>query len=82
VATEVRHQARLRDGAAGNVKQNSEVFTSAESFHYFLTELELLVASGSIAWSVTSLTAARRRLAKLTITLGQIGRRSQNKASS
>jgi hypothetical protein len=57
-------------------------FTASESFHYFLTELELTVASGRIDWTVTSAAAARRRLVKLMATLGQSGAWPKNNGPS
>ena len=71
----------LQRRLSGKEKSHPEVFTSSESFHYFLTELELVVASGRIAWSITSVTAARRRLVKLVAALGQIGAYAKNGSS-
>jgi len=53
-------------------KTPPETFTSDESFHYHLTELELIVASGTITWSATSANAARRRLDRLSATLDEV----------
>lgn len=55
-----------------------ETFTSLENFHYLLTELELLVASGAIKWSVVSVIAARLRVDKLAATIHQVATRFEN----
>ena len=49
-----------------------EVFTSYENFLYLLAELELAIASGKIEWPEASVTAAWRRLDRLTAAVRQL----------
>ena len=42
-----------------------EAFTSDETFHYHLTELELVVASGKVRWTADSANVAHARLIKV-----------------
>jgi hypothetical protein len=49
-----------------------EAFSGNEIFHYFLTELELVVASGTIRWTAASTIAARSRLDKLAAMIDQL----------
>jgi hypothetical protein len=46
-------------------KAPPEAFTSDETFHYLLTELELVIASGTFRWTADSAIAARHRLLKV-----------------
>jgi hypothetical protein len=46
-----------------------ETFASDEIFHYHLTELELIVASGKIRWTANSAREARRRLVAVIATI-------------
>lgn len=78
VAARKSWKRRVPGSIAGNEKLRVQAFTSFENFHYFLTELELVVASGSIVWSVASVTAAQRRLVKLLADLGQVEDQSEN----
>jgi hypothetical protein len=61
-----------------NEQSRPEVFTSAENFDYFMNELELVVASGSIVWPGLSMAAAQRRLVILVAALGQTTVRSED----
>jgi hypothetical protein len=82
VVTGKVRQRRVLRGKGKKETSRPEPFTGFESFHYFLTELELVASSDSIAWTPTSITAARRRLTKLLATLSQIGVPSRNGESS
>lgn len=55
-----------------NRKAPPETFSGNEIFHYFLTELELIVASGTIRWTAASTVAARNRLDKLAAMMDQL----------
>ena len=52
-------------------------FTNDEIFHYFLTELELIVALGKIRWSPEAAQAARHRLDRLSATMNQLALQSK-----
>ena len=57
---------------------SSDTFTSHEIFQYLVTELELVVASGTIKWTLASAIAARNRLDALVAALHQVGTRLGN----
>jgi hypothetical protein len=50
-----------------------EAFTTDEIFHYLLTELELVIVSGTFRLPADSALAARRRLLKVADTIAPIG---------
>ena len=46
-------------------KLQPDVFTGHERFVYLLTELELIVGSGAVNWTATSVIAARDRVDRI-----------------
>lgn len=55
-----------------------EAFTNYENLLYLLTELELVVESGTINWSAPSAAAVWRRLDQLTATMHLLVTRIEN----
>jgi hypothetical protein len=53
-------------------------FTRYENFLYLLTELEMIIGSGKIEWSVASAIVARHRLDKLTAAVHQLVSQLEN----
>jgi hypothetical protein len=51
-------------------RSRPEAFSSDETFHYHLTELELVVASGKVTWTADSANAAHVRLIKVAAMIG------------
>ena len=49
-----------------------EAFSDYEGFIYLLAELELVIESGTIGWSVATATATKRRLEELAARMDRI----------
>jgi hypothetical protein len=59
-------------------KSLQEAFTGYESFIYLLTEIEIVVESGTVNWSAESAVAASRRLDKLAATVHELAVQIEN----
>jgi hypothetical protein len=46
-----------------------KAFTGYESFLYLLAELEMVIAGGTVQWTIATADAARRRLEVLALTI-------------
>jgi hypothetical protein len=49
-----------------------QVFTSYERFVYLLTDLEFVVASGTVEWTPASMATARDRMDRIAAALHQL----------
>jgi len=58
--------------AVGTKPKTPNTFSGNESFAYLLTELELLVESGTIRWSAATAGVAERRLEELAATMRRV----------
>jgi hypothetical protein len=50
-------------------------FTGYESFIYLLTEIEIIIGSGTVKWSAATALAASQRLDRLAASVRQLGKR-------
>jgi hypothetical protein len=58
-----------------------QVFTGYERFVYLLTELEFVVASGTVEWTPASATMARDRVDRIAAALHQLEFAIKNRQS-